>query len=151
MHATIYQISDVPVDKENYIDETYLPEWFWNKMDYADVIDDKDAEERCICTGERPGLYFDKEKKLLTVTDKNAYFKTKYDDFKSHVAKLTDCTLDEFVKGSCDVSVYHIQMVYNDEYDIYVCDSDGVLETLDQWVRYSDGTAYIGAVLDYHY
>ena len=151
MHATIYQIANTPIKEEDYITDRDLPDWFWNKMDYADTVEEPYATKRCVCTGERAGLRFDEGKRLLTVTDKTAYFKAKYDSFREHAAKLADCTLDEFVRGAPSLSVCHIQMMYDDEYDLYVYDEEGVLETFDEWIRYGGESAYIGAVLDYHY
>ena len=151
MHATVYQIAKTPVKKDDYITDSDLPDWFWEKMDYADVVDEPYATKRCVCTGERAGLHFDPDRRLLTVKDKTAYFKDKYDDFKTHVAKLADCTLEEFVEGAPCMSVYCVQQAYDDEYDLYVYDEEGVLETFDEWLRYGGDSAYIGAVLDYHY
>lgn len=153
MHATVYQIAKEPIKEEDYITENDLPDWFWAKMDYADVVEEPYATKRCVCTGGRAGLHFDPDKRLLTVTDKTAYFRDKYDSFRNHAAKLADCTLEEFVMGGprMSMSVYCVQQTYNDEYDLYVYDEEGVLETFDEWVRYGGESAYIGAVLDYHY
>lgn len=151
MHATVYQIARAPIKKEDYITEDSLPDWFWSRMDYADTVEEPYATERCVCTGGRPGLHFDRERRLLTVKDKTAYFRDRYDSFRNHVAKLADCTLEEFVRGDPRMSVYCVQQTYCDEYDLYVYDEEGVLETFDEWLRYGGESAYIGAVLDYHY
>lgn len=153
MHATIYQIDEEkPIEECDYITDEDLPEWFWAKMDYADTVDPEYALERAAMTGSRPGLHFDAEKRLLTVEDKEEYFKAKYEEFKENAKVLADCTLEQFAQNrTVSNAVYRLNFAFDDEYGIYVYSEERGLETLDYFVRRDGEQAYIGAVLDYHY
>ena len=151
MHATIIQISEHPVDEDDYVSWGDLPEWFLNKMDYVDEIEPKHGLQRCISLGSFPGLSFDPETRKFKVISKSEYFSSAYGKFKEYLDKLKDMSFEEFIGNDVNVNMILLNSAYNDEYDCYVVDDDCYMYTLDEWIRDDNKGGYIGNVLDYHY
>lgn len=57
-----------------------------------------------------------------------------------------------FVSGRLGSLIFRMQRLYNDEYDLYVYDDNGELDTFDYFVRYAKPGEryYIGSIFSYN-
>lgn len=160
MHSRIYQISKTPIDKEDYIEESnYYDHWFINSVaDYVsdDTNRDDDIEWLKGCYGKK-GLSFgqDDNGEYFVVEDKSKYFEASFEEFKKELKKLSEKTLDNFISGESDMSLYRLKSSYDDEFGFYIDDVGEYhgVATFDRFMRCATvGTKYyIGATIDYHF
>ena len=158
MHSRIYQISETPIDKDDYIKEFhYWDHWFTNCIaDYVNGHTDRDDDIKWLkdCY-EECGLSFGKDDngEYFVINDKTKYFAPKFEEFQKALKELSKATFDDFVSGEYGVSLCRLKEAYNDKFGFYVeCESCGC-ETFDGFMRYAEiGVKYyIGATIDYHY
>jgi hypothetical protein len=160
MHSRIYQISKTPIDKEDYIEESnYYDHWFTNSV--ADYVDDDtnrddDIEWLKDCY-EKKGLYFgqDDNGEYFIVEDKTKFFEANFEKFQKELKELSEKTLDDFMGGEGNMSLYRLKSSYDDEFGFYI-DDDGEyhgVATFNRFMRCATvGTKYyIGATIDYHF
>ena len=160
MHSRIYQISETPIDKEDYIEESnYYDHWFTNSVaDYIndDTNRDDDIEWLKGCYLKK-GLSFgqDDNGEYFVVEDKSKYFEANFEEFKKELKELSEKTLDDFMSGESDMSLYRLKSSYDDEFGFYIDDGGEYhgVTTFDTFMRCATvGTKYyIGATIDYHF
>ena len=160
MHSRIYQISKTPIDRDDYIDESnYYDHWFLNSVaDYVneDTNRKDDIEWLQSCYGNK-GLSFgqDDNGEYFVVEDKVKYFETNFKEFQKELEELSRKTLDDFMGGESNMSLYRLKSSYDDEFGFYIDDSleyHGVA-TFDRFMRCATvgEKYYIGATIDYHF
>ena len=160
MHSRIYQISKTPIDREDYIDEDkYYDHWFTSSVaDYVngDTNRNDDIEWLQNCYGNK-GLSFgqDDNGEYFVVEDKVKYFEANFKKFQDELEELSKKTLDDFMGGERDMSLYRLKSSYDDEFGFYIDDNFEYygVATFDRFMRYATvGTKYyIGATIDYHF
>lgn len=160
MHSRIYQISETPINREDYIEEDkYYDHWFTSSVaDYVngDTNRDDDIEWLQNCYGNK-GLSFgrDDNGKYFVIEDKSKYFEAGFEEFKKALQELSENTLDDFISGKGDMSLFRLKNSYDDEFGFYVDDGGEYygLTTFDRFMRGANtGTKYyIGATIDYHF
>lgn len=153
MHSRIFQVSDAPFEREDYITECdYYDHWFTREIaDY--VNDDCNREDDIAWLKESvKGFEFGKDDsgEYFIVTDKVKYFEEAFYRFKDAIDKIKDCTIDEFVNGI--YGMWDLKDSYDDKYGFYI-DNDGDMESLDGFIRgcFADKKYYIGGTVDYHF
>ena len=154
MHSRIFQVSMKPIENTDYIDESnYYDHWFTNSIadyvsDSTNRIEDINWLESCT-----KGIIVssDEDGEFLIVTDREKYFKNKFDAFKEAIEIIKDFTITEFV-NDLSYDIWKVNNAYENKYGFYV-DTDEELITLDEFVRTCvlNAKYYIGATLDYHY
>lgn len=156
MHSRIFQVSTQPIDKSDYIKESFFYEhWFLDQIaDYVDAETDRQDDIEWLKGCYKQGITFgaDENGEFFTITDKNEFFKTKFKAFKDALQKLSAMTIDEFVNDECHLDMYNMRQAYNETYGFYVCEDED-LQTMDTFIRYAetDTKYYIGATIDYHF
>ena len=157
MHSRIYQVSKTPIDKCDYIEESYYYDhWFLNSVaDYVNEDTDRndDIEWLKVCY-EKKGLSFgqDDNGEYFIVEDKEKYFETNFEEFQKALKELSERTFDDFISGESGIFLYRIKRSYDDKYGFYVESEECGCDTFDEFMRYTTvGTKYyIGATIDYH-
>lgn len=124
--------------------------------DFADYIANLDREEDPGEWVDRPGLEWDGSERTLTITDKKAYFRGKFEEFHELANALADAGIGEFSEGGIDHEVWRLREAYDDRFDVHLYGLEyysGGICTLDDWVRnMPDGTkVYLGNMVDYHW
>ncbi len=155
MHSRIFQISENPVKKEEYInvDKILDSESFVGTI--ADYVAESDREEdiewlvSCI---KDYGIEYDNQQDMIIFKKgfKENYFQGRFEKLKE---KINSMTLEEFAKG--DFSLYEIRMLIEEKFGFYVyykgdyCDD---IMPFDSFVRMMEEERkyYIGGTLDYH-
>lgn len=160
MHSRIYQISKTPIDKDDYIEESnYYDHWFTNSVaDYVDGDTDRDDDIEWLkdCY-EKKGLSFgqDNNGEYFIVENKTKYFEANFEKFQKELKELSEKTLDDFMGGESNMSLYRLKKSYDDEFGFYIDDEDEYhgVATFDRFMRCATvGTKYyIGATIDYHF
>lgn len=159
MHSRIYQISEKPIHKCDYIDESYYYDhWFTssiadyvsNKTDRADDIEW--LKESC----EQFGIIFDADEggEYFIIEDKLKYFSRNIKEFKAMIEVLSAATLEHFASMELGMAMHRLKSAYDDEFGFYVqTDNFDDLLSLDEFVRHSKNgdKFYIGATIDYHF
>lgn len=157
MHSRIFQISETPIDKCDYIEEDkYYDHWFTNSVaDYVNGNTDRndDIEWLKDCYENR-GLSFgiDDGGEYFVIEDKLKYFAPKLEEFKSMINKLLDITIEDFASIKGDMDMYHLRMSYEEKFGFYIDSYDWGLCALDDFIRQNQNgdKFYIGATIDYH-
>lgn len=161
MHSRIFQISEKPIYREDYIDEEKYYENFVGEIaDYVDDMTDRESDIDWLKMHlENTGsAKFDGDK--FTIVNKAEYFKPKLKEFLSAMKQIVADLNDDqavFYDGGYkfDLSVYNMQSAYEDKFAFYVDDNGEYagLETLDSFMRRVNNgdTFYIGATIDYHF
>jgi hypothetical protein len=157
MHSRIYQISKTPINECDYIEESHFwDHWFTNEIaDYVDGNVDRDDDIKWLkeCY-ENNGLSFgtDDNGEYFIVEDKTKYFAQNFDAFQKFLKELSETTLDGFVNGECEMTMYRLKKSYNNIFGFYVECEDCGCETFDGFIRHATVGVkyYIGATIDYH-
>ena len=160
MHSKIYQISKTPIDKDDYIEESnYYDHWFTNSV--ADYVDDdtnrNDGIEWLKDCYEKKGLSFgqDDNGEYFIVEDKTKFFEANFENFQKELKELSEKTLDDFMGGESNMSLYRLKSLYDDKFGFYIDDGGEYhgIATFDRFMRCATvGTKYyIGATIDYHF
>jgi hypothetical protein len=160
MHSRIYQISKTPIDRVDYIDEEkYYDHWFTNSVaDYVNGDTDRDDDiEWLKSCYKNKGLSFgqDNNGEYFIVENKTKYFEANFEKFQKELKELSEKTLDDFMGGESNMSLYRLKSSYDNEFGFYIDDEDEyhVVATFDRFMRCATvGTKYyIGATIDYHW
>ena len=158
MHSRIYQINKTPINKEDYIEESYYYDhWFTHSIaDYVNDNTDRDDDIKWLkdCYEEK-GFSFgtDDKGEYFIIEDKSKYFAINFEAFQKALEELMKSTLDDFMNGKCGTSLYRLKKSYNNKFGFYVECEDCGCETFDGFIRYAATGVkyYIGATIDYHY
>ena len=160
MHSRIYQISKSPIDIDDYIEESkYYDHWFLNSVaDYVDDDTNRDDDNEWLedCYKNK-GLYFgrDNSGEYFIVEDKTKFFEAKFEKFQQEIKELSEKTLDDFMGGESNMSLYRLNSLYDDDLGFYIDDEGEYhgVTTFDRFMRHATvGTKYyIGATIDYHF
>ena len=152
MHSRIFQVSMEPIDKDDYIEESYYYDhWFTNSV--ADYVSDdcdrkKDIQWLKDCVN---GIAFgyDDHGVCFVVKSKEEYFSRAFDAFKNVLERIKDCTIEEFATGID--GMWKLKDLYEEKFGFYV-DADGELMAFDSFVRHCTvgRKYYIGGTVDYH-
>lgn len=152
MHSSIFQVSETPIEKSDYIRESdYWDHWFTNT--HADYVAESDREEDIKWLKEigYKGIEFgeDEHGEFLIVTSKTDYFAKKFMRFATALADISKMTLADF--ASARASIWKLEDAFEDKYGFYI-DVDDELLTFDEFVRYcgNGDKYYIGGTVDYH-
>ena len=159
MHSRIFQLSETPITKDEYISEShYYDCWFMTEIaDYVDGdtdrIEDIEWLKSCVC-----GIEFgcDEDGEFLIVKNREQYFTKSFQTFANYLEAVTrQCNIKNFTDGI--VEMWHLNDVYDDKFGFYVDFTRGTdryndLVSFDNFVRTSkDGDKYyIGSTIDYH-
>jgi hypothetical protein len=162
MHSRIFQVSKTPIDPENFLTESEIPESFivatadyvgesenrtddiaWLMNDHSDVL--------------MPGPVA--ETFQLAKNGKECYFRRSYRRFLEAVAMLTTTTFQAFIAeepgpgdNAVDYWMYQLKEAYSNKFGFYIYE-DEELKPMNMWIRNAkaDTVYYIGGVLDYHF
>jgi len=152
MHSRIFQLSESPISKEDYITEELFYDDFVGQI--ADYVDDSTEREEdikwLINTIEKYGAtYNEKEQSIVFLKGfKDSYFKERFQKLKEVIQNMN---LSEFSTGF--MKVYELKDLIEDEYGFYIYYNDSYAP-IDAFVRedVEEGKKYfIGNVLDYHF
>lgn len=154
MHSRIFQVSTNPINETDYIDEChYWEHWFTNEIaDYVANSTDRDSDIEWLMNCVKGIIISEDENgKFLMVTDRKAYFKKAFEEFKDAIDKVSKYTLDDFIQNS-SYEVWLVGNSYEDKFGFYI-DEDGDLTTLDSFVKLCriNQKYYIGGTVDYHF
>lgn len=155
MNSRIFQLSEEPINIENYITEEDLYESFIGLIadsvctsDREDDIEWLDSELKTygvIVDHEIKSIYFPKGFKI-------SYFKKSFKELKQRVK---DLTLKDFIGESVeinDMNLYRIKRLIDNKYGFYIFKD--CPQSLDYFIRdnsVDNMTYYIGNTLDYHF
>ena len=157
MHSRIFQVNIAPIDKSDYIDESYYYDhWFLNSVaDYVNECTNRNDDIKWLkgCY-ENKGLSFGKDDngEYFIVEDKAKYFESNFEEFQKALKELSERTFDDFINGVSGIYLDRIDNSYDDKYGFYVEDEFRDCASFDRFMRYAAiGTKYyIGATIDYH-
>ena len=142
MHSRIYQISKTPIDRVDYIDEEkYYDHWFTNSVaDYVNGDTDRDDDiEWLKSCYKNKGLSFgqDNNGEYFIVENKTKYFEANFEKFQKELKELSEKTLDDFMGGESNMSLYRLKSSYDDEFGFYIDDEDEYhgVATFDRFMR----------------
>lgn len=82
----------------------------------------------------RSGIQYDKEKRTVTIIDKEEYFKRKYERFIETAKSISDWSLKHFVDGNIDTEMYRLNTSVEDKVDTYICIDDRI-QSMDAFIR----------------
>ena len=145
--SRIIQISDEPIDKDDYIEENeFYENWFVGAI--ADYVSDLDVEES-VSDWLNSDIY-DVADNTITIKDKGTYFKPRFERFKTECERAMSMSFDDFSDYSSDI--YNLKESYDDKYGIYFYYGDE-LWTQSRFLRnFKNGEKfYTGGMIRYHY
>lgn len=159
MHSRIFQISDKPIEKCDYINEAhYWDHWFVDRIaDYVNGDTDRESDiEWLKSCYEYVDMTFGKDEggEYFIINDKTKYFAKHFEEFHKAAVELSQITLDDFVNRRYSASLYRLKEADDDEFGFYVeWGSEGGTDTFDGFMRYAEVGVkyYIGATIDYHW
>ena len=158
MHSRIFQLSRDPIPEEDRINESSIPDWFYQSVaDYTDADTDRaadvrwllDTHRRCMMPGREP------ESIAFPADAKQRYFQPNYLRFMDAVMELSNISLDAFIgltpKGISH-PMFELNSAYNDKFGFYIYYDDN-LWTMDEWMRETDlrEPFFVGGTVDYHF
>jgi hypothetical protein len=160
MHSRIFQVSNSPIGKDNYITpDDFYEHWFTNSIaDYVDTSNRTDDIEwlRKTLQPNNPNVEFGKDTQgkyfSFNADFKTLYFKPKFESFMKAVNEAARSSLEEFASDSeMGMIVFRIKTMYDDKYSFYFYEDDEFI-TMDEFIRYArEGQKYyIGGTIDYH-
>lgn len=161
MHSRIIQlerelekIEESPMTEDTIVGDWDGPYFIGTVADY--VSDNVDREDDInwlksyledLNTEDNIVIEFNKDEITFKKGFKQAYFKDQFESFKREVREME---LENFINP---FEVYSLKMRIEDTCSFYIYYSNGILNTLDKFVRYlpdEDVKYYIGTTLDYH-
>ena len=155
MHSRIFQLSNEPISKEDYIGEDFFFEDSFIGL-VADYVDgDTNREEDIqwfIDSLSSYSDYFEYDKDEQSIIFKDGFSK-KY--FSKRLEKLKELvnnmTINEFCNNSMEV--YTIENLVENKFGFYVVDHNYVIRSLDDFIRNltPNEKYYFGATIDYHF
>ncbi len=153
MHSRIYQITKNPIDEDERLYSSIVPEWFCNVI--ADYVDDgcnRDDDIGWLKRTLGDIVSVDGEKFTFS-SDVTGFFSNRHKAFVEAAEKLSKMPLEDFASYKDCAFVRNLNNAYSDEYGFYVYDDDECLDTLEDFMRRVSGgeTYYIGGIVDYHF
>ena len=136
MHSRIFQVSEKPIDKADYIEESnYWDHWFIGSVaDYVnDNCDRNDDIQWLADCAKGYSVGRDKNGEYLIIENKEKYFEDAFRQFKATLDVLKDCTLQDFTKDIFEM--YGLKNAYEEKF----------IRNFPENVKY-----YIGGTIDYH-
>lgn len=163
MHSRIYQISEKPIDKDDYVTEDdYYESFCGSHADYVDSNTDRNEDIEWVigCLGD--SVSYDEKEQSFTIVNKAKYFEKSFNAFKELLEKLENTTLEEFsgvagidTQRTFESNMYMLKTTYEDEYAFYIDDRGEYfgIASLDYFMRRVETGKkfYIGATIDYHF
>lgn len=160
MHSRIFEVSEKPVDPENYLDEGSIPEWFCGSIaDYVDGDTDRDHDIEWLLQQMHGAATYSVEDNSLSfdADAKKKFFAADYLKFQESLKELSCISEEEFAGESHDhnlrLMMYRLKEAYADKFGFYICSEERELEPLHDWLRMADLSKkyYIGGTIDYHF
>lgn len=156
MHASIIQLFEEKVDRNNFISEEdfYDSSFVGVIADYVQDVTDKEREnlvkdflEMCAEKGAEVGDDY----VIFTKEFKENHFRHNFNKLKELMEKAS---LDDFINDR--MFAYNLQMYVEDRFDTYIYEGDRGLsypKSFDSFVREVEVGLkyYVGGVVDYHY
>ena len=156
MHSNIIQLSKEPlVNPLDYIAPwKYEDDFIGRVADYVAPCDRKKSLNWIFCAGEEFGVSYDAQAETLTIADRQAYFREKYDRFIHIAEKVCRISFGNFCisDGLTETYMSLLRDSFDNETGLYVDSDEFGLVTFDRFMRCAEaGVPYhIGNVLDYH-
>lgn len=158
MHSRIFQVSRDPIPAEHRIDESDIPDWFFNAVaDYVDTETDHASDIQWFLSVHRPFMMPGREPDCIVFTAdaKHIYFRPRYQNFLEKAMELSNSSLEAFIgltPQGIGFPMYELNNAYNDKFGFYIY-YDHNLWTMDEWMRSTDlrEPFFIGATIDYHF
>jgi len=175
----LFQVDYAPIEEEDYLTEDalypsdYISSNFVGSI--ADSVEAMDEEDEKTCLDNlkdaleiRGGIEVDTENRTITITDKDRFYKVKYDALMEYIKDASELSLDQYSlskrvlftdndKEIRDFTFVDIRneierLTFGDKWGIYLCSDDDGYDTVDDFIRYLDNgtTLYIGQVFRYH-
>lgn len=154
MHSKIFQLSDKPISKKDYITEDDIPEYFVEQIaDYVDNIPESYYEHLYEVLAEH--IHGKAEGNCLQLSEEGIreFFLVRYEKFLEKVQEIGKLTSEDFIKGKFHYPVYELKTLEDDLYDLYIYYNDNMY-TVSSFLRNEtdeNKNFYLGAVIDYHF
>ena len=160
MHSRIFQISETPVKKDEYITSDYYYDnpTVLNMSDYTS--DDTDRSEDIEWLKEYMDGVLEFNGDSFTVINRKNYFTEKFNGFKEQLAIIqARLDMDYFMsdktnKNDIDFDMYELKTAYEDKLSFWADTEDWGIIPMDKFMRDAakEGeTYYIGGTVDYHF
>lgn len=153
MHSRIFQISEEPIEEENYaLESDYYGNFIGHIADYVNEQEDDERKDDIEWLAKSLEGAAKIRGNKMTILSKEKFFEKKYEGFIKTAKKVAMMTFDDFITSVGEEDLYVLNSYHSNKYGFYV-DEDGYPLTLDDFFRnVKDGdTYYIGATFDYHY
>lgn len=151
MHSRIFQLSEVPVDKEDYITEDEFIDGFVGMIaDYVSSDTDRREDIQWLCSALKEyGIIYDENEESIIFLEgfKKKYFKERFEKLRT---TLQNMSLEEFSSDS--LAAFELASLIENRFSFYVY-YEYTWQSLDNFVRseLKEGQKYyIGGTLDYH-
>jgi acyl carrier protein len=151
MHSRIFQLSEVPVNKEDYITEDEFIDGFVGMIaDYVSSDTDRREDIQWLCSVLKEyGIIYDENEESIIFLEgfKKKYFKERFEKLRT---TLQNMSLEEFSSDS--LAAFELASLIENRFSFYVY-SEYTWQSLDNFVRseLKEGQKYyIGGTLDYH-
>lgn len=155
MHSRIFQLSNEPVSKEDYIGEDFFFEdsFIGSVADYVDGDTNREEDIQWFINSlSSYSDYFEYDKDEQSIIFKDGfgkkYFSKRFEKLKELVNNMT---INEFCNDF--VKVYTIKDLIENKFGFYVVDHNYVIRPLDDFIRNltPNEKYYFGATIDYHF
>lgn len=155
-HSRIFQISREKISKDKYITEDrYYDSFVGEIADYIDTAEDRTEDIKWLKDSLKGIATIDLKKGLMTITNKENYFKGFYEEFIKAAKEIAGAAFEDFCTTKLSFDEYHLRSMYNDCFDFYMDDNGECYgnQTLMNFLRNANNgdKFYIGQVFDYHY
>jgi hypothetical protein len=150
MHSRIFQLSEHPINPDDYIiEEDFYDNFIGEVADYVsgDTCRNEDIYWFVSSLKQYGIIYNEKEESIIFPEDfKFKYFKSRYDKF---VKLSQEIDLRKF--SSDDLELWSLQQLIENKYGFYIFTNH--YEPLDSFVRQLQGEEkyFIGGTIDYHF
>jgi|LSQX01.2.fsa_nt_gb hypothetical protein len=150
MHSRIFQFSEKPISKDDFITEEtffYDEAFIGTIAEYVSEDVERGEDIEWLLAELVPhGAVFNKEEESIVFPKgfKESYFSRRLADLKK---KINEVSLEEFAR--CSVTAYELRKMIEDKFSFYIYyyypqPIDGFIRDLEEDTKY-----YIGGVIDY--
>lgn len=160
MHSRIYQICDHPIEHDDFITDSDMPEWFVGSIaDYVDDDTDRESDIAWLLSYFKDTADYRAEDHsfVLKRGAKQEIMRASYEVFCSKAKSLCITTLDDFVgegeNSHLNSEMFDLRNAFSDAFSFYAYSEPECLQTISEWLRSAktDCRYYIGSTLDYHW